>query len=296
MQNPEIEVIAIDDDEVNLEIILKTLKNAKYKSTGFISGAKAWKYMQENPEQFNLAIIDKMMPEIDGITILKNMKAHPSLKNIPVIIQTGDVRLESMQSGIEAGAYYYLKKPFEPSTMISIVNSASKAYINHMEILKRLKKEIPLVQIMHEGSFKISDIKNAKKLALSLSNISKNPTSVAFALTELMVNSIEHGNLKIGYEKKNSLLLEKKLDEEINRRLLLDEYKDKFSLVTFKKDKQGYEVTITDQGTGFDWKKYIEFNPSRLQDCNGRGIATANLMDVTIDYQKNGNIVICRFE
>ncbi len=52
-------------------------------------------------------------------------------------------------------------------------------------------------------------------------------------------------------------------------------------------------VTITDQGHGFDWRKYIGFDPDRAFDLHGRGIAMSKIMSFdNLEYQGNGNSVV----
>jgi hypothetical protein len=55
----------------------------------------------------------------------------------------------------------------------------------------------------------------------------------------------------------------------------------------------GVVFTISDQGGGFDWQKYLAFDPSRAFDPNGRGIAMAKLISFSaIEYQGCGNVVV----
>ena len=112
-------------------------------------------------------------------------------------------------------------------------------------------------------------------------------------LSELLINAIEHGNLGISYAHKNLLKREGSWEAEITRRLSLPEYSGKKATVHFQRRNGLITFTITDQGQGFDWKKYLDFDPERAFDPNGRGIAMAGKIAFSrIEYQGTGNQVI----
>jgi anti-sigma regulatory factor (Ser/Thr protein kinase) len=55
------------------------------------------------------------------------------------------------------------------------------------------------------------------------------------------------------------------------------------------------EVTITDEGKGFDWNPFLDFDPDRAYDLNGRGIAMARMLGFeSLEYQGAGNVVVAR--
>src|SRR5205085_2045504 len=112
------------DDEINLMILNKNVQDAGYALESFTSSEEAWEYLQNNPQDIDIAVIDKMMPQISGLELLQRITASSALKHIPVIIQTGDVGVTQMCEGIENGAYYYLTKPFHPEILTAILHSA----------------------------------------------------------------------------------------------------------------------------------------------------------------------------
>lgn len=68
------------------------------------------------------------MPQMDGIELLGKIKATLVLEQIPVIMVTATTDPASIQEGLDAGAYYYLIKPFEPKVLLSIVKAAVEQY------------------------------------------------------------------------------------------------------------------------------------------------------------------------
>ncbi len=120
-------VLVLDDDELNLMILENATGKAGYDAKPFLCSEEAWSYLKENPNSIDIAVIDKMMPKIDGIEFLKRMKGNESLKHIPVILQTGDVGKKQMEEGMKNGAYYYLAKPFTPDMLIVLLQSAGNS-------------------------------------------------------------------------------------------------------------------------------------------------------------------------
>ena len=70
------------------------------------------------------------------------------------------------------------------------------------------------------------------------------------------------------------------------------EYKNKFVEVIFNKEDKKYSIKVTDQGSGFAWQKFIAVDPARALDNHGRGIARANMIFDSLQYNKQGNQVI----
>lgn len=301
MQHQTLKVMAVDDDEINLEILLKNLNDSGFDSISFEDGQEAWNHLQTNPEDIDIILLDKMMPKMDGMEVLDRIKKHDLLKNIPVIMQTGDLQHadtegERLRANLTAGAYYYLEKPFDPSVMVSLINAAARDCVRRNDLLRQMKQEKAITQMLNQGVFHFRTIEEANKLASALSYHANKPEEIGVALAELMVNAVEHGNLDIGYELKNSLIAEDRFEQEIENRLNDVEYKDKKVVVEFSREENRVTVTISDEGKGFNWERFITFDPIRLTDLNGRGIAVAKLMGINIQYENNGAMAVCSFE
>lgn len=107
-----------------------------------------------------------------------------------------------------------------------------------------------------------------------------------------MVNAIEHGNLHIGYDEKSELRKQDRWESEIARRLELPENKGKYAFIDVINEDEVVTYTVTDQGEGFDWDEFMEFDTTRVMDNHGRGIAMANQLYFSkLKYSGNGNKV-----
>lgn len=116
---------------------------------------------------------------------------------------------------------------------------------------------------------------------------------MAVGLTELLVNAVEHGNLGLSYEDKKRLRLKNTWEAEVARRQSLPEYGARTVRVWVARHPNRIEFMIADEGAGFDWKRYLEFDPERMTDPNGRGIAMARMLSFSgIEFIGAGNSVV----
>ena len=84
-----------------------------------------------------------------------------------------------------------------------------------------------------------------------------------------------------------------KWEEEVKLRLTQANYKDKVVSVTFEIKSSEIHIVIQDQGSGFEWERYLQIEASRATHCHGRGIAMANMMSFdAIQYRGIGNEVV----
>ena len=288
-ENKSLHILAVDDEETNLEILEHILIKNHYKVSCMSDGAKALVMLHSEPDLYDIVLLDRMMPVMDGITVLKNLKDHPKLCNIPVIMQTAASNKEQIEEGIEAGAYYYLTKPYSSKGLLKIVEAAA----NDMRLSKlRRQGRIEDKHDQSENHFSIQTLQEAEILALHLAGRYPSPERVVFGITELMMNAIEHGNLGVGYDAKTQLTNDGNWLEEIERRQRLPENADKYVTVDFARDEHHITLTVEDMGEGFDWKPFLTIDPMRAIDNHGRGIAiTAMQCFDTLEYMGKGNKV-----
>lgn len=288
-------ILAVDDDEINLMILTKCAQDAGYAVKGFETGEEAWEFMRNNPKAVDIALLDKMMPGLNGMDILRRIKGTPALQHIPVIMQTGDAGLVQMREGLEGGAYYYLTKPFHPDILTAIIHSAAAECTMREELMARMSQgHSQFMGLMQEGDFIIKTHAEAGILAASVSQAAIYPEFVAVGMMELLFNAIEHGNLEIGYQRKAQALMQNRWREEIESRADTAEYGLRVVHVHLEKNLSGLHVVIRDEGKGFDWSQYMyEDAQSRLTEPNGRGIPKAMIMLDDLRYAGKGNEVHC---
>ena len=111
----------VDDDNTIREIEVYTLEQTGFTARGFADGVSMLEALKtEKPE---LIVLDIMMPEIDGIEVLKRLRSEPKYKDIPVIMATAKGTEMDKIGGLNSGADDYLVKPFGVMEMVARVNA-----------------------------------------------------------------------------------------------------------------------------------------------------------------------------
>ena len=129
----------VEDDASIRDVEVYALTSTGFDARGFEDGASFWDALQtEKPE---LVILDVMLPGIDGVELLKRMKAHDEFQNIPVIMATAKgMEYDKIQS-LDLGADDYLVKPFGIMEMVSRVKA----------VLRRCRRTQPAKLLCVEG-------------------------------------------------------------------------------------------------------------------------------------------------
>ena len=114
-------ILAADDDEIILGLVVYRLEHSGYRVITARDGDEAVK--QAFAEKPALAVIDVMMPKLDGYEVTRALRANDDTKDIPIILLTARVQEEDVDKGFEAGADDYLRKPFSPQELRSRVHA-----------------------------------------------------------------------------------------------------------------------------------------------------------------------------
>lgn len=286
-------ILVVDDEPFNLEIIAEYLADAGDFDLAFAEdGEAAWDVLN-GPGSFELVILDRMMPRLDGLSLLKRMKADGRFGGTPVIMQTAAASADQVREGLAAGAHYYLTKPFEPDALVSIVKAAVDEQRQRRELAGRLDEQQQALRLIDEAAFSVATPAEARTLVAFLASLCPTPDLAAMGLSELLANGIEHGNLGVSYAEKTRLKLSDGWDAEIGRRLALPENRGKRVRVHLMRQPWELVFTVTDEGAGFDWARYLDFDPERAFDPNGRGIALARQLAFSrLEYRGRGNEVV----
>lgn len=292
MSSAQPSILVVDDEEMNIKILARYLQKEEYGITVAMSGEEAWGLMQRSPQAFDAVLLDRMMPGIDGLTVLRRMKGHDELKTVPVILQTAMTEEDEILEGIQAGAYYYLTKPYRKERLLAVVKTAITDHIQYKTLRKEAHQTVDALHLLDRADFSIQRLDEADNLASLLAKMCPEPDKVVLGLWELLINAVEHGNLGITYEEKSELLQRDAWRGEVDRRMRLPEYADKRVLVHFEKSPDEIVILIEDMGPGFDWEPFLEFSPDRAFDAHGRGIAIAGSYSFhRLEYLGSGNRV-----
>ena len=117
-------VLIVDDEEIN-RLILGNIMGPQYQIAYAVDGVEALKFVQENYRNLSAVLLDLNMPNMDGRTLLKTMKADPLTSRIPVLVATG-IKEEEVQC-LQEGACDFFAKPYDmPEVLRARVANAIK--------------------------------------------------------------------------------------------------------------------------------------------------------------------------
>ena len=162
-------ILIVDDVLENIQVAMNILKEDSYDFSFAKSGYEALELMKEN--NFDLVLLDIMMPGIDGFEVCKRMQEEASLRDIPIIFLTAKSDIDSIAKSFEVGGVDYIIKPFHA-----------------LELLARVKT--------HIGFYKAKQVLKSNNLTLQtkmevehkriLSELEQNQKDMIYILTELV--------------------------------------------------------------------------------------------------------------
>jgi DNA-binding response OmpR family regulator len=111
-----VQVLVAEDDRVTGEILTRTLRRWDYESTLVSDGAQAWAFLRAASTP-TLAILDWMMPEMDGPDVCRRVRGERPDANMYLLLVTARESRGDMVAGLDAGADDYIIKPFDPEEL-----------------------------------------------------------------------------------------------------------------------------------------------------------------------------------
>ncbi|HIZ22064.1 MAG TPA: response regulator transcription factor [Candidatus Blautia faecigallinarum] len=114
-------IYLVEDDESIRELVVYTLKSQGMDTKGFERPSLFWKAMEK--EQPSLLLLDIMLPEEDGISILKKLRMRPDTRKLPIIMLTARGSEYDTVVGLDSGADDYIPKPFRMMELISRIRA-----------------------------------------------------------------------------------------------------------------------------------------------------------------------------
>jgi len=112
-----IRIFAIDDDEVILDIYESGFGAKGYDIKTFIDPKKAKEYLLEGKDLPDIILMDIMMPSIDGISLMREIRSNPKTSHIPIISVSGLSDAATLNDALLFGAADYVVKPFDLDTL-----------------------------------------------------------------------------------------------------------------------------------------------------------------------------------
>jgi len=282
-------LLVVDDNDCDREIIAEFLRDQAHELIFARDGQEAWELLHATPERFDAAILDRVMPRLDGLELLRRIRADRRFDAMPTIMQTAANTPGEVAEGLSAGAYYYLAKPYDALVLGSVVRGALYDRGRRLELTRLASEMRRFLNLMRAATFRFRTLEEAQLLAASFAQVGPRGGALSLGLSELLLNAVEHGNLGIGYQEKSRLIEAGTWHEEVTRRLASPEQAGRWASLEFTREDASVCFIVRDQGPGFDWRRYLRLDPERAFDSHGRGIALAGQIAFdTLDYLENG--------
>jgi class 3 adenylate cyclase len=139
-------VLVVDDDPVNRSMLSRSLEADGHEVTTVQSGGQALALV--GSQDFDVILLDVVMPEMDGYQVLERLKGDPGLRHVPVVMVTAVDDVASAVRCIELGADDYLSKPVDPVLLAARINAGlTKKRLHdlqqrHVEEVDRLNRRL----------------------------------------------------------------------------------------------------------------------------------------------------------
>ncbi|HEY83729.1 MAG TPA: hybrid sensor histidine kinase/response regulator [Chloroflexi bacterium] len=206
-------ILVIEDDLTTRALLADNLRAQGHQAVPAKDGSQALDILQK--ESVDLILLDMMLPDIAGLTILEMLKANPELRHIPVIVISAMDGMDGIIKAIELGADDYVTKPFNSLFLKARIASSleKKRSRDAVEAANKAKSEFVSV-VSHELRTPMTAIKGYSDLLLAgtagtlndmqltfLKTISANVGRMATLVSDLSdISRIEAGRLKLEFE------------------------------------------------------------------------------------------------
>lgn len=109
-------ILIVEDDQHIRKLLNILIRKDDVEIDEAVEGNEALEKLRAN--RYDLVILDIMMPNVDGFSILKDLRERPETATLPVIVVTAKTEDKDLMKGYSMGANYYITKPFEPQDLI----------------------------------------------------------------------------------------------------------------------------------------------------------------------------------
>ena len=287
-------LLVVDDEDT----VLSVLKNYLARETSFdcrfaSSAEEALEIYSQEP--IDVVLTDLKMPGMTGLDLVMEIKDRKP--DASIIIMSGYGEMEDVIIALRHGVVDFFQKPFKMQTVLECLRRT----------FHRVNIECSLIEA---GSFLLSESKKivipnnfdaANQVTIDLTkNLVKNGfsdevqvESIRVALSEIIINGIEHGNLEVSYEEKN-----KRIDNFEAYSIFLEDladnqnFKDRHVEIEYTFNREMVRFVIRDEGNGFDHANLPDpTDPMNLMNSHGRGILMTRIYMDEVTFNDKGNEV-----
>jgi signal transduction histidine kinase len=159
-------ILAVDDNPVNLQLLVSMLQDSGYRVRPVTSGAHALKAARSHPP--DLILLDVTMPDMDGYEVCRRLKADAATADIPVLFISALADTRDKVSAFEAGGVDYVSKPFQFAEVIARVRTHLNLRQRERDLQESLARERDLERLRDKLTHMIAHDMRSPLLALGL--------------------------------------------------------------------------------------------------------------------------------
>lgn len=191
---PHAQILIVDDVPDNIQVAMSLLREDSYEFSFANSGEKALSILQNDDAEFDLILLDIMMPGLDGYETCQRIKSQTQLKDIPIIFLTAKADVDSIARAFKVGGVDYVTKPFHAA-----------------ELLARVRTHVQLYQTKKWLEQQNIDLETKSRFAQArlLSELENSQKELIWFLTELMESTSDETGKHIRRVAEISALLAK---------------------------------------------------------------------------------------
>jgi len=116
-------ILIVEDNPINLKLLRDILNFQKFEVLEAVDGKSALELVEKNYNKIDLILMDLQLPDINGLEVIKNIKADSESKDIPIIVVSAHAMESDMKKCREAGCIDYITKPINIQEFINKINS-----------------------------------------------------------------------------------------------------------------------------------------------------------------------------
>ena len=146
-------VLLVEDDPDLREALSYILDSAEMEVTTAVDGAEALRFLDAGPLAYDAVVTDRLMPNVDGMELLRTIKGRREIALLPVIILTVAAEPHQMVEGLDAGAYAYLPKPVEAEILVSMIRSAAADWRHVQELSRHIRSDADTLTLARQARF-----------------------------------------------------------------------------------------------------------------------------------------------
>jgi two-component system, cell cycle response regulator len=170
-------ILVVDDEAVNRMLLARTLAGQGHLVTTAEDGRHALELLQgEAREEFDVVLLDIVMPELDGYAVLARLKSDEALRHIPVIVISAVDESDSVVRCIEAGATDYLSKPFNAAVLEARINaSLAEKRVRDVELkyLEQVGRVTAAAAAVEDGRFDLEELDEPARRSDALGQLAR---------------------------------------------------------------------------------------------------------------------------